>query len=471
MAAPAVEVLVLFAAVVVATLSYTVGWLTPDAGVILTTALLVLLLGLSWRNFNQGRHPCFLFLAMFLLLQGGRLLAYCLGSDLDPLRITLQVYFPFDLTHHQKGIVLLCLALAAACIYAVCRVSYRQIQPVEIRSALKYLAYLYLLFYLSVPVQAFKNYSYYQYAQQHGGYIYFWVNHGEFAASVPFWVRLVSLVTLPAFVGIFILEKRRKYLYLATACYFGSSLLILLMGSRMGTLGLIIALWYVAGIKSGKKTRTFALVVLACALFAAASIFQALREDSDRLTTYTVDPMQFLTLSGNSLDVTEVVVAYRDLFAPYAGAYLWNELSFAFTAHDLPHYFRGRELGHDVSILLNPTLFEQGIGTAGSFVAEEYMVGGVAAVVLISLLIGYGLHLLYRSSQNVFALFIVVLLLPDVLSMPRGDLLDWLSVLMKNLLFVLVLAIGWKMYSVLVWLKDVPRAMPPWPSEQLPDPR
>jgi hypothetical protein len=99
------------------------------------------------------------------------------------------------------------------------------------------------------------------------------------------------------------------------------------------------------------------------------------------------------------------------------------------------------------------------------------MVGGVAAVVLISLLIGYGLHLLYRSSQNVFALFIVVLLLPDVLSMPRGDLLDWLSVLMKNLLFVLVLAIGWKMYSVLVWLKDVPRAMPPWPSEQLPDPR
>lgn len=99
------------------------------------------------------------------------------------------------------------------------------------------------------------------------------------------------------------------------------------------------------------------------------------------------------------------------------------------------------------------------------------MIGGVAAVVVISLLIGYLLHLLYRLSRNIFSLFIVVILLPDVISMPRGDLLDWLSVLARTLLFLMVLALGWKLYSVLAWLKQAPRPVQGWTSEQLPGTR
>jgi oligosaccharide repeat unit polymerase len=270
---------------------------------------------------------------------------------------------------------------------------------------------------------------------------------------------LVSLVTLPSFVGIFVIEKRKWPLYLATLCYFGSSLLLLLMGSRMGTLAMIVALWYAAGIKSGKKTRTAAVLGLGLVLFLVAGVFQALREESDSVVAYAIDPVAFIALAGNSLDVTEVVVGYRDLFTPYATTYLKNEMTFAFSPHDLQHYYRGRELGHDVSVLLNPTEFARGIGTAGSYIAEEYMIGGLAGVVLISILIGVALHLLYRLSQNVFSLFFVALLLPDFLSMPRGDLLDWLSALAKDLLFVLILAAGWKMYSVLMWLKHAPRSM------------
>ncbi len=462
--------MLLFASVTLASLCFVAGWLTPNQGAVLTTFLLLLLLTLSWKNFNQGRHPCFLFLGMLLLLQGGRLIAYCLGGEDDPLRVRVQVYFPFDLTRSQAGTVLLSLSLSALCIYGFCRLNYQRIETPDPTRALRYLPYLYLLFYASVPVQMFKNYSYYRYAQDHGGYVYFWINHGEFAASVPFWVRLVSLVTLPSFVGIFVIEKRKWPLYLATFCYFGSSLLLLLMGSRMGTLGMIVALWYAAGIKSGKKTRTAAVLGLALVLFLAAGVFQALREDSDSVVAYAIDPVAFITLAGNSLDVTEVVVAYRDLFTPYTATYLKNELTFAFSPHDLEHYYRGRELGHDVSVLLNPTEFEHGIGTAGSYIAEEYMIGGLAGVVLISIFLGLGLHLLYRLSQNIFSLFFVVLLLPDVLSMPRGDLLDWFSVLTKDLLFVLVLAAGWKMYSILVWLKQTPRSMPHFTPE-LPEAR
>jgi oligosaccharide repeat unit polymerase len=466
----AIEVLLLFGAVTFAALLFVAHWLTPNQGVVLTALLLILLLGLSWRNLNQGRHPCFLFLGMLLLLQGGRLLTYCLGSEPDPLRVRVQTGLPFDLSRRDQGIALLCVALSALCIYAVCRLNFRQIATPNIRSAQQYLPYLYLVFYIGVPIQIFKNYSYYQYAQDHGGYMYFFVNHGEFAATVPLWVRLVSLVSLPSFVGIFILETRKKYLYLATVCYFTSSLLLLLMGSRMGTLGLIVALWYAAGIKSGKKARTRAVIALACALFVIAGLFQALREDSDA-AAYAVDPLKLVTLSGNSLDVTLVVVKYRQLFSPYAGSYLWNELTFGFSSHDLQHYFRGSELGADVSVLLNPAAFAQGVGTAGSYIAEAYMVGGVAGVIVISLLIGFALHWLYLLSSTPLTLFIVVMLLPDFINMPRGDLLDWLSVLAKTLLFLIVLILGWKLYSVLVWLKQAPRPIPTWSPERLPGTR
>jgi oligosaccharide repeat unit polymerase len=464
---PAIEVILLFAAVGIAAIAFMAHWLSPNQCVVLNALLLVLLLVLSWRNFNQGRHPCFLFMGMLLLCQGGRFLTYSLGSEPDPMRVRIETRIPFDLSRDQQGVVLLCIALSAICIYSVCRLNFRRIGIPDPASTLQYLSYLYLLFYLSVPVQIFKNYNYYQYAQAHGGYMYFWVNHGEFAATVPFWVRLVSLLTLPSFVGIFLLEKRKKYLYLATACYFLSSLLLMLMGSRMGTLGLIVGLWYAAGIKSGKKTNTGAILVLACGLFLVAGVFQALREDTDSVAAYAVDPLKFVTLSGNSLDVTEVVVKYRSLFTPYAPTYMWNELTFAFSPHDLQHYFRGRELGHDVSVLLDASAFDMGLGTAGSYIAEEYMIGGIAGVVLISLLIGCLLHVLYRMSQHVLSLFMVVILLPDILAMPRGDLLDWLSVLAKTMLFLAVLWLGWKLYSILLWLKEAPRPAHNWAAESV----
>ena len=452
----AIEILGLFGAVAVATLVFIFGWITPEQAAVLTLALLLCLDVLAWKRFDQGRHPCFLFLSMLTLLQGGRLIAYCAGAEPYPLRIGSITTHPFDLSRDEAGIVLLCLALSAICIYAPCRWSYRRFAPPSTANVRQYLPYLYLLFYGSLPVLIFKNYSYYQYAQAHGGYVYFWVNHGEFAATVPLWVRLASLISLPAFVAIFVFEARKKWVYLATSCYFGAALPVLLMGSRMATFGLVLALWYASGIKSVRKSRLVRIVVLAFVVFLGAGMVQALREDSDTVFSYAVDPFTFVRLAGNSLDVTEVVIKYRPIFSPYAASYLWNELQFGFSPHDLQHYFRGRELGHDVTVLLNPYALSHGNGTAGSYIAEEYMIGGLAGVAAISILIGLALQLLHHLSRNAFSLFLVLMVLPDFLNMPRGDLLDWLSVLLRSFLFIAMLACGWGLYSVAVWLRQSP---------------
>lgn len=456
--AAAIEILTLLSAVALASLGFVLGRLTIGQAEVLTALLLVTVVALSWKRFDQGRHPCFLFLSVLLLLQGGRLLTYCLGGEPDPLRIRGMSAYPFDLTRDQAGTVLLCLALSAICIYAPCRWNYCRLAPPDDTQVRQYLPFLYLVFCATLPIQLFKNYRYYQYIQEHGGYLQFWVNHGDIAASVPLVVRGIVLLSLPAFVAIFVFEKRRRYLYLATAAYLLTSIPTLLLGLRGGVFALVLTLWYVAAVKSTRKSRIIVVAALAFAMVLVGDVVQTLREDTDAtLSDYAFAPMEFVRLQGNSLDVTSVAVKYRSIFAPYAGSYLWHELQNAFVANDTTNYFRGKSLAFDVPVLLNADAFSNGRGTGGSYIGEAYVLGALSGVLVISLLIGCGLHFCHRACQDARSLFLVALVLPDVLTMPRGNLLDWLSVLGRAVVSIAILVVGWQLFRLALWLKRSPR--------------
>src|SRR5438445_368053 len=160
----ALEILASLTAVAAATLCFLMGWLTSDGAAVLTVLLLVSLIGLAWKRFDGGRHPCFFFLCMLALFQAGRLIAYCAEGETDIFRITLMTSEQFDVSRNVAGSVLLLIALSAVCIYAPCRWNYRPFSPAPSRSFGRFLPYLYLLFSLSVPVQLYKNFCYYQYA-------------------------------------------------------------------------------------------------------------------------------------------------------------------------------------------------------------------------------------------------------------------------------------------------------------------
>ena len=79
-------------------------------------------------------------------------------------------------------------------------------------------------------------------------------------------------------------------------------------------------------------------------------------------------------------------------------------------------------------------------------------------MVVLSLLLGVGLRLLHALSRTSIGLFLVALTLPDVILMPRGQLLDWLSVLLKNAVSLLLLWLGWKLYRLLTYIRQQPVA-------------
>jgi hypothetical protein len=449
----------LFCAIAVATLVYLLGWLTPEQAGVLTLFLLLTLDVLAWKRFDQGRHPCFLFLCVLTLLQGGRFIAYLAGIDPDPMRIGSMSAFPFDISRTEAGTVLLSLAISAVCIYAPCRWSYRRIPPPPDARVRKYLPYLYLVFYCTLPLQLFKSYRYYQYIKENGGYLQFWISHGDVASSVPFLVRAVVLFSFPVFVAIFVFERKKKWLYLTTALYFGSTVFTLLMGLRGGLFALVLVLWYVAAIKSTMRSRLLAIAALAFMLVVIGDVVQVLRGDTETtLSDYTFAPVEFVKLQGNSLEVTWAAIRYRHELAPHALSYLWNDLQDAFVPRDVQDYAVGRKFAYDVSVLMNPVAFGRGRGTAGSYIGHLYLIGGLAGVAVGSLLLGCGLHSMHSLSRNPLSLFMVAAVMPDVLLMPRGQLLDWASVLLKTAISVAILWLGWQAYELLAWLGVAPRA-------------
>ena len=445
--AAAFEVLAYLAVVAIATLCFLAEWLPVNGAVVLTVVLLTSLIVMSWVNLGQGRHPCFMFLCTLMLFQGGRLIGYCLGSISDPLMVEVMVDSPFAISRYESGIVLLCIALSAICVYAPCRWNYQRIPPPADVTVRKYLPYLYLVFFSSLPFLLYKNYLYYRYIQGHGGDMVFFNDYGRLAASVPLIVRAVALLTLPVLVAIVVFEKRKKFLYTVVVLYFCSSVVIVLTGTRMGPFSLILTLWYVARIKSLKVARVWRLVVLAAALVVVANLIGLVRFGEDVEGRSAIDPVAFTATQGASLAVTEVAVVRRDLFKPYIASYLLHELQIEFLSSDVSSYFRGRQFGFDVAVFLNPYMFEQGFATSGAFVAEAYVAGGILGLTVISLLIGGGLHFMYMCSRNAIMLVLVALIFPEVLLLPRGFLLGWASALIRTFVLLAPVALGWNLYQ------------------------
>jgi oligosaccharide repeat unit polymerase len=457
--AAAFEVLGYLCVVAVGTLCFLLSWLTPEGAGVLTVLLLSVLIVLAWKRFDQGRHPCFLFLCALMFFQGGRLIAYCLGAEPEPLKVIVVTPYPFSLPRDEQGIVLLCLALSAICVYAPCCWKFHSILPPDSRPVRQYLPYLYLVLFVGLPFLLFKNYRFYEYAQQHGGYRFMLADPGALAASVPFLVRSVSAILFPVFLAIYVFETRRKYLYLATVLYFAAILIILVLGSRGALFQLIVTLWYVAHVKSGAKPRILLLCAGVVILALLAGAVQALRENPDDLDSSLLGVtalVDFIDSQGSSLDVTQVAVKYRDRFAPYAGSYLVSELQSSYASNDARSYSRGKLIDSDITVLLSPVAFDLGFGTGGSYIGEAYILGGLASVVIVSLGIGVGLRLLHRMSRRADLLFVSATLLFSAIWLPRGDLLAWLSAFSRNIIVIVFLWIGWLAFRLITSIRRNP---------------
>ena len=453
------EVLAYSSFIAAASLAFLAGWLTMEGATLLTVGLLASLVVLSWVHLGQGRHPVFLFLCTLMLFQAGKLLAYCLGAEADPMRIVIMTPNPFYISRAGQATTLLSLAISAVCLYAPSRWMYGPLPPPDTRPVQKYLPYLYLVLLVGLPVLLYKNYSFYQMVQAHGGYTFLFANQRDLVTKVPFLIRAASAVAFPVFLAIYTFEARRVRLAVTTILYFAATAALLLLGSRGAVFQMIATLWYMTRVKSRRKPKIFPIVAGVLALAFLATSIRELRENPDdpELSTKVFSALtDEVRYQGYSMDVTQLTVKYRHELSPYSASYLLHELLVAYTNYDARDYSPGILLGFDVSVLLNPDGFRVGVGTGSSFVGEAYLIGGLAGVGLISLLLGAGLSGLYSMNATAGGLYLGSTLIFSVIWLPRGELLSWLSTFSRNLMLIGVLTTGWELYSLIVSIRHNP---------------
>jgi hypothetical protein len=439
------EVATYFLVVSSAACLHITGALSQNGAIVITAGLLFAIVVRAWSTFDGGRHPAFLFLCSLALFQGGRLFGYCLGLCEHPLRIELMTAMPFNPSPQTQAVVMLMILTSAITIYAPPSFWYRWSPAVHKGISDDVLQYLHLVFWLTIPVQLLKNFSYFQYARSNGGYLVYFMDHAGLAASVPFWVRAVSLITMPTFVAIFALEISKRRLCLTATAYFLSSALILMIGSRGPLFGLILSLWFIASRKSNKPIRAFKPVLLLMTLVIVGAVIGLARRD-DNTKAIELAPLHLLVEQGSSMSVTEVAVEYRRQFALHQTSYLSHELLSAFIPADQGSYRPGKSFASDVAVLLNSKAFDVGFGSGSAYLAEAYVVGGFGFAIGVSLAIGAFMHILSRIAGSAIGLALVGVLLPDLLWMPRAGLLNWVSASLRNAIVVSALLVGWKLY-------------------------
>jgi O-antigen polysaccharide polymerase Wzy len=423
----ALQALLFLCIVTTAAILVSIGLIGVNICVWIAAGLMVGLLLISWRNFDRGRHPCFLFLGMLLIFQAGRLLGFIFGIIEQPMRIAVQAPYPISISSQSSEITLLAIILSSVCIYMPCAMSYHpSLLTMERRPT--WLGALYIVIGFTVPFAFYKNIAYLIYIRAHGGYIAVFTNNAAVLAQAGLTVRVVALLGPAALIIAYIFETRRPMAQAVFMTYVLLATMGLVIGMRGKFFSEMVTIWYLHNLKYGRGFRLVGLTASGVAASLVATWVAAFREE--RIISFA-SPIRFLALQGVSMNVTEAAVAFRHTFGRFALNYLFN--GFWNGLRPTVSLEQGHLWTTDLSMFLNPAATRMGYGTASSYLAELFLLAGLPAVVLGSLLIGVALAALHRASSKPWGAVLAGLVLPSLIYLPRLELLDPLAALLKGL--------------------------------------
>ena len=379
-------------------------------------ASMVFIVGLitaAWKNFDGGRHPCFLFLLMLFVFQCGRLVGLFTGFPADPFAIQVQTVIPLSVHQETAQITLLLICFSAVCVYIPCRLAYRPIIFTAGRER-NWLRDLYGVLALSLPFAVYKNYVYFSYIRSHGGYMAVYLDNAEILQSAGSLVRLMALVGTTICLLLYLFERRPRYVRWILVAYLSVSVMDLLIGFRGKFFVQLIVLWFIHNLKNGKRFNFAPLFITATIIMLVAVPLAGFREERDVALT---GPLAVLATQGVSMNVTEVAVENRPIFEKNKARYIWGDLRGMLSSND-------DNLASDISIYLSPEAFREGFATGSTYLAEAYILGGFALVMVASLAIGWALSTLHLYSRSWPGAVLLLASIGPFIYMPRGSLMD-----------------------------------------------
>ena len=137
--------------------------------------------------------------------------------------------------------------------------------------------------------------------------------------------------------------------------------------------------------------------------------------------------------------MTEAAVAFHQFFGRFGVNYVWY--GFLYDITGVPVELHHQLWTNDLTNFLNPAATEMGFGTASAYIAELYLLGGIVAVFLGSLAIGFTLKAIHRASQHNWGAVLTAFALPSLIYLPRLELLGPVAAVVRAMIgFVPVVA-------------------------------
>lgn len=397
---------------------------------VITLCILAGLILSTIKNFDGGRHPCFLFLSMLFIFQAGRLLGSITGYPEYPLEIVVQTTVPFFVSVATEKLTLLAISLSAICIYIPCRLRYKYVIYEQGKEA-KWIPTLYFLILIFIPFTVYKNYRYLSYIRSHGGYIAVYTQSAQILQTAGSLVRILSLIGSTVLLLLFLYERRPKRILFILVLFFSISTMELLIGFRGKFFVEILVLWYIYNLKTGKQFKILRVLMLALLLSLIGVLIAGFREEK---SLEIISPTGFIATQGVSINVTEAAIEYRNLFKPRVGSYIIGGLEQGLKPNK-------NDFSYDISNFLNADAVREGYSTGSSYLAEAYLLGGISGIIFISFLIGSVMTALHNNSGSWRGATVLLATLTSLIYLPRSEILSPLDDSMKTLFVILLVFI------------------------------
>jgi oligosaccharide repeat unit polymerase len=412
------------------------GILSQEQAAWATLICLLLVLFAAWKRFDRGMHLGFLFLIFLFLFQAGRLVAYVLQENPWPFLITYSSV-PFDVSDATSRMVMVVVISAALSVYVTCVLLYKGSDSAakQRRREPNWVKWISIVFWVSVPFHLYKTIDYFLFTRDNGGYIAIYTSGGEHLAS-PL-VRILSQVCFATFIMIFVAHRKDKNFWAATMVMAAATVIELFTGLRGKALLMFVCFYFFYKLKKATGFGLVESVVLVSAITFVALATAIFRENLDRGLGGIVE---FVNGQGISMHVTALAVELQNDFAPNALSYLINQITLPFVPADPTTL--GRLFVVDYATMLNPTALRNGFALGSTYLADAYLLGGLIAVVIVSVLVGLVLHFLNEMllSSSVLKAAIALSAATTILYLPRAGLVEsFVSTLRTGLLIVAIM--------------------------------
>lgn len=405
----------------------------PNQVVNLVTALNLSFVALfAWFYTEKGQSFLFLFIVTFILFLGGRFITPFLGYDYQPEYVGFGEGTFVGVDTHRTFAYLLN-ACVVAFVLAIVKKS-TPVRPLPIitqksNAGLKRL--LAVAFFVFLPFYLYKNYTYFNYIMENGGYVAIYLSR-DHIETVGVLSRAGALICFASILArVFFADNRKEFMgwALILVSIFWIELAIGLRGKFFVT---VLSIFFLYLVRFERSLPIVALLLLFLSVAGISVVVEVFRENKEQSSLVGTLLVGFLHQQSVSSDVVKGVIALGDKLPGSGFDYLIRQLMIPFI-HPT-EVSSGWVLSDDYSQLVMPNAYRNGFGTGSSYLAELYLVGGLPIVFLVN----FGLALFLKTVRPSVSLrgYILFIALIGLMYFPRTTLQDPVHMILRYVIII-----------------------------------